>query len=177
MQKNWYAVYTRPNCEKKVSRALSKKGIEIFLPVSRKKTPSLLRNNFQQEPLFKSFLFLRATEEDVIHLSQQVNGVLSLLYWLGKPATIDEYDINAIREFTNRHIEIELEKSDVNSNGYEGIIDDILLTMDGKILTIKDRGIKVNLPSLGFTMVVKTGEESIAGGETYLYKKNLLVHQ
>ncbi|KAA9039498.1 hypothetical protein FW778_11815 [Ginsengibacter hankyongi] len=34
MQKNWYAVYTKPHCEKKVSLLLVKRGIENFYPVN-----------------------------------------------------------------------------------------------------------------------------------------------
>ena len=175
MQKNWYAVYTKPYCEKKVARVLNRKGIEIFLPLNSKK--SSLWGNRQQEPLFKSFIFLRATEDEVINLSKKIDGVLSALYWLGKPAAINETDINAIREFTNSHKEIMLEKRDVNLKSYDGIIDDIFLSMDGKTLTIKKRAIRVNLPSLGFTMVAKMEGEDIAGREIFPGRKDLVAHQ
>ena len=177
MQKNWYAVYTKPNCEKKVSRALTKMGVEVFFPLNYKRYPTFLRGNFVQEPLFKSFIFLKAEEDYVINLSKRVKGVLSLLYWLGKPATIDNDDINAIKEFTNNYKEISLLKLDVNLKIKEGIIDDILLTMDGKILTIKNRTIKMNLPSLGYTMVSKLEDKDIFGRKSYSDKSDLALQQ
>jgi len=177
MQKNWYAVYTKPNCEKKVSRALTKMGVEVFFPLNYKRYPTFLRGNFVQEPLFKSFIFLKAEEDYVINLSKRVKGVLSLLYWLGKPATIDNDDINAIKEFTNNYKEISLLKLDVNLKIKEGIIDDILLTMDGKILTIKNRTIKMNLPSLGYTMVSKLEDKDIFGRKSFSDKSDLALQQ
>ena len=177
MQKNWYAVYTKPNCEKKVSRALSKMGIEIFFPLNYKRYPTFLRGHFVPEPLFKSFIFLRAEENYVISLSKQVKGVLSLLYWLGKPATIDSDDINTIKEFTNNYKEIALERLDVNLKNDEDIIDDILLTIDGKILMIKNRAIKVNLPSLGYTMIAQIEDKDIFTRKSYFDKSDLALQQ
>ena len=177
MQKNWYAVYTKPNCEKKVSRALSKMGIEIFFPLNYKRYPTFLRGHFVPEPLFKSFIFLRAEENYVISLSKQVKGVLSLLYWLGKPATIDSDDINTIKEFTNNYKEIALERLEVNLKNDEDIIDDILLTIDGKILMIKNRAIKVNLPSLGYTMIAQIEDKDIFARKSYSDKSDLALQQ
>ena len=173
MQKNWYAVYTKPDCEKKVSLFLTKKGIENFFPLNYKKSPSLLRMKLLYEPLFKSYIFLRAMDYDIIALSKQVNGIIGLLYWMSKPAIISEDDINAIKEFTNHHQEIKLEKFHVNLKSDENIIDDISFTMDGKILMIKDRVIKVNLPSLGFTMVAKMEDESIYREGNILWKEGV----
>ena len=175
MQKNWYAVYTKPHWEKKVSHALRKKGVEVFLPFNYKKNSSLLRA--KEEPLFESFLFLKETEANVINVCKHVNGVLSLLYWLQKLATINEEDINAIKEFTNNHKEIELERHDVNAQRNESISDDVLLTIDGNILTVQNRAIRVNLPSLGFTMVARKEDENIFGRKIYLDRKDMRIHQ
>ena len=177
MQKNWYAVYTKPNCEKKVSRALNKMGIEIFFPLNYKRYPTFLRGQFVSEPLFKSFIFLKAEENHVINLSKQVKGVLSLLYWLGKPATIDSDDIKAIKEFTNNYKEIALERLDVNLKNDEGIIDDILLNIDGKILMIKNRAIKVNLPSLGYTMIAQIEDKDIFARKSYFGERDVVLQQ
>src|ERR1700687_1235548 len=134
MQKNWYVVYTRPHCEKKVALFLTKRGIENFCPLNYKKSKSLLRRKLLHEPLFKSYIFLMATDDDIITLSKQISGIISFLYWMGKPATINEDDIYAIKEFTNNHQEIKLEKCHVTLRNDENIIDGISFIMDGKIL-------------------------------------------
>jgi len=47
--------------------------------------------------------------------------------------------------------------------------------MDGKILVIKNRAMKVYLPSLGFTMIAKIEDESILGRKISFGKKEFLV--
>src|ERR1022692_411100 len=113
MQKNWYAVYTRPNCEKKVASFLNKKKIENFCPMNSVKLKSLRRNKILLEPLFKSYLFVHFEEED-ISLVKKAGGAISVLYWMGNPAIILEDEIQAIKEFVATHREIELERIQVN---------------------------------------------------------------
>jgi transcription antitermination factor NusG len=174
MQKNWYVVYTKPHCEGKVSLLLRKKKIENFCPLNYKKSQSLLRSKILHEPLFKSYVFVNTTDSDIITLSKQVNGILSLLYWKGKPAAINEEEINAIKEFTNNGHEIELEKCDVNLKSGEDIMESKTYARDGKILIIKNRVIKVSLPSLGFTMIAKIEDERIMGRKISFGKKEFL---
>jgi len=69
-----------------------------------------LRRKILHEPLFKSYVFVKTKDSDIITLSKQVKGIVSVLYWKGKPATINEEEVNAIKEFTNNHHEIELRK-------------------------------------------------------------------
>ncbi|MDE3213765.1 MAG: UpxY family transcription antiterminator, partial [Bacteroidota bacterium] len=105
MQKNWYAVYTKPNCEKRVSGLLTKRGITNFYPLNKRRTQSFIRSKVFIEPLFKSYVFVHATESDIIAISEQTHYILSLLYWMGKPATINDSEIEAIRAFTQNHSE------------------------------------------------------------------------
>ena len=114
MQNNWYVVYTKPCCEKKVSVLLNMKGIENYLPLNYKRSQSLLRKRIIEEPLFKSYVFIKTKEINIITISNQIKNIVSLLYWIGEPATIIEDEIIAIKKFTNNHQEIRLEKLDIN---------------------------------------------------------------
>jgi hypothetical protein len=49
-----------------------------------------------------------------------------------------------------------------------------IYTMEGKLLMIKNRTLKVNLPSLGFTMIAEMEKESIIGREITFGNKELL---
>jgi len=155
MQKNWYAVYTKPHCERKVALSLSKKNIENFCPLNHKKSRQLFRNITSAEPVFNSYVFVRSTEHEIISLTKRISGAISLLYWKGKPATIKDEEINAMKEFSNDHQEIKIEK--MHSNGTEEA--DLSYLMDGQILLVKNRTMKLNIPSLGLTMVAKLAEE------------------
>ncbi|MGH2565435.1 MAG: transcription termination/antitermination NusG family protein, partial [Ginsengibacter sp.] len=112
MQKNWYAVYTRPHCEKKVAATLLKKKIEIFCPQNSIKVKFLKRDKFVQQPLFDSYVFVHITHEE-ISLLKQVDGVINFLYWKGTYAIIKDEEIETIKEFTNRHHDIKIEQAHV----------------------------------------------------------------
>lgn len=175
MLNNWYVVCTKPCCERKVSVLLNRKGIENYFPLNYKRSQSLLRKRIIEEPLFKSYLFVKTTEINIITISKQIKNIVSLLYWIGKPAAINEDEIIAIKVFTNIHEEIWLEKLHVNLKIYENSMDGISYIMDGKILIVKNRATKLNLPSLGFAMVAGMEHESIMRKGIMLNKKESLV--
>ena len=174
MQKNWYAVYTKPKCEKKVAALLTKKKIENFCPLNCKQIRHSRKSKLLYEPLFSSYVFANIGESDV-SLFKQVENVVSLLYWKGRPAIIKNEEIEAIKEFTTDHQDIKLERAKVNVNDEARNVDDSSYTMDGKILMIKNRSVKVNLPSLGFTMIAEMEVESIMGREISFGNKELLL--
>jgi len=174
MQKNWYVVYTKPKCEKKVAVLLTKRKIENFCPLNCIKIQSFRRSKILKEPLFKSYVFANIEESD-ISLFKQVENVVSLVYWKGKPAIIKDEEIEAIKEFTNDHQDIKLERTKITINGEARNIDNPSYTMEGKILMIKNRSFNVNLPSLGFTMIAEMEAESMRGKEILFGNKELLL--
>lgn len=175
MQQNWYIVYTKPQCEREVSSSLSKRRIENFYPLNYKKSQSLFRRKINHEPLFKSYVFVKATYSDVTMLSKKINSILSVLYWKDKPATINEDEIIAIKEFANNHHEIRLEKLLLNLIIDENFMDSISYFRDKKVLKIKNRAFRMNLPSLGFTMVAEMGVENRVSKGIVFNNKELLV--
>ncbi len=176
MQKNWYAAYTKPHREKIVSHLISKKGIENFCPFNYHTTQPFLQTKILYEPLFKSYVFLRTTEYDLINLRKQTHYILSFLYWTGKPAIISADEINAIKSFSEHYREIRLEKIVVGMNSNRDDHEIICYVTKGNDLKKTSRIIKVNLPSLGFAMVANTNEAKIRSREIFLINKNLPLH-
>jgi transcription antitermination factor NusG len=171
MQKNWYIVYTKPKCEKKVAVSLTKKKIENFCPLNCIKIQSLRRNKILHEPLFKSYVFVNITENKISSL-RQAEGVISVLYWMGKPAIIKDDEIAAIKEFTNDHKNIVLERTQVNTNDIARIVDGPSYSMGAKVITLTNKTVKVNLPSLGYIMVAKMEDEGIFAREAIMLQNN-----
>ena len=167
MQKNWYAVYTKPQCEKKVAALLSKKKIENFCPLGSFETQSFRRSRQVLKPLFKSYVFVHVTQAD-FNMLKKTDWVVSMLYWLGQPAVIKDEEIAAIKEFTADHKNIELERGNVNVNDTARNFSASSYAIDGNLVTIKNKVIKINLPSLGYTMKAKIEDESIFGRESML---------
>src|SRR5436190_16268144 len=104
--KNWYSLYTRQGCEKKVANLLSRKNIENYCPMKRqwngRRKPVL-------EPLFNSYVFVQTSETDLQNI-RMLDSVVNFVYWLGKPAIIRQEEIEMIRRFMNEYINVKLEK-------------------------------------------------------------------
>lgn len=160
MQKNWYAVYTKPQCEKKVAAIFTKKKIDFFLPMGYVKTKTFKSHKFLFNPLFKSIVFVYITQEE-ISLLKQINGVINLLYWLNKPAIIAVKEINTIKEFIEGYQNIKVEPFVVNSNEEVNNHNGSSISIDGKIFTVFNKTIKINLPTIGYSLVAEAKEESI----------------
>jgi transcription antitermination factor NusG len=166
MQKNWYVIYTKPQSEKKVASFLTKRKIENFIPLVCAETQKTWRNKAVYKPLFKTYVFVYTTEHEATALLKNADGAISLLYWLGKPAVINNTEVNAIREFTDGYQNINLEKLSVNATGIERNIQHSTYEIDGNVLlAVKNKTIKINLPSLGYAMIATLKEDSVFGRE------------
>src|SRR5437868_481336 len=160
MQKNWYIVYTKPHCEKKVAALLAKRKIENICPLNSKKIKSFRRSKILQEPLFKSYVFVYISLDEIT-LIKQTDGVINILYWMGEPAVIKQDEIQAIKDFTNDHQNIELERTHVDMYEAAKVIDGPSYSMEGNVFAVKNKTFKVSLPSIGYIMVAKMDDENI----------------
>jgi transcription antitermination factor NusG len=151
VSKNWYAVYTRPKWEKKVSNLLTRKKIGNYCPLNRVIRHWSDRKKIVLEPLFTSYVFVQVSEQEHAEL-KQTEGVVNLVYWLGKPAVIRNEEIVMIQRFLNEHRDIKLEKMAVNINDTVRIISGPLMEHEGKVMRIKNKTIKIILPALGYMM-------------------------
>jgi transcription antitermination factor NusG len=175
MQKNWYAVYTKPSCEKKVASLFTKRKIENYCPLNSRQIKSFRRSKILQEPLFKSYVFVYITMAEIA-LLKQTDGVISMLYWMGEPAVIKEDEIGAIKEFINDHRNIELERTQVNVHEVARVVDGPSYSMEGNVVAVKNKTLKVSLPSLGCIMIAKMEDESIFRRETPILQNNSFIH-
>ena len=171
MQKNWYLVYTKPKCEKKVAALLTKRKIENFCPQNRTQVKHIRKSKLVDRPLFSSYVFVQITEEQ-IPLIRQFENVLNLVYWKGQPAIVKEEEIDIIKDFISNYHDIRLEKTTVEQNEEARIIDRPGYVMDGNLLTLKNKSIKVNLPSLGYKLIAEIDrEENIIGRQVAFSKE------
>lgn len=174
MQKNWYIVYTKTKCEKKVSNLLTKKKVENFCPLNCKQILQFRKSKFIYEPLFNSYVFVYTNENEINSL-KQIENVVNVVYWKGRPAIIQEEEINEIKEFVSDHQNIRLEKSNVSLTDEASTLNQPNYSIDGNIVMIKNKFIKVNLPSLGFAMIAEIEREGIIGRKISFGSQELLL--
>lgn len=152
LDKNWYVVYTKPRWEKKVADILARKKIEHYCPLHFVQRQWSDRKKLVAEPLFKSYVFVKAAEQDLLPV-RATDGVMNFVYWLGKPAVVREEEINAIREFLADYRNVRLEKTEVSPNDTVRVIGGPLVTQKGQVVSVKNnKTVKVILPSLGYMM-------------------------
>jgi transcription antitermination factor NusG len=106
---NWYAIYTKSRCEKKVHATLLQNGIESYCPTTIVKKQWTDRVKKIEQPIFTSYLFVHITTEQQAQV-RQTNGVVNFVYWLGKPAQIKAIEIQAIKNFIEKNELIFVEK-------------------------------------------------------------------
>jgi transcription antitermination factor NusG len=93
----WFAVYTSPRHEKRVSDVLTDRGIETFLPLYRtgrqwqKRCPVVL-----ELPLFPTYTFVRITHDARVAVLN-VPGVLSIVGSAREPWPLPDFEIEALR--------------------------------------------------------------------------------
>jgi len=149
--KKWYAVYTRPRSEKKVSEILTRKRFENYCPLNKIVRQWSDRKKLVHEPLFTSYVFVKAHESELSSV-KQVNGIINVVYWLGKPAVIRDSEIETIQRFVCEHVNVKLEKTSITIDDRVKILGGPLMELEGQVLSIKNKTIKVILPSLGYMM-------------------------
>jgi transcription antitermination factor NusG len=175
MQKNWYVLYTKADCEKKVALQLSKKKIDNFYPLVLTKTNFLRRIKIQSEPLLRSHVFVYISYKEMESV-KQIYGVINFLFWRGTPAVITDEEVLIIKEFCNDYNDIKATKIAVDMNDLARIIDSPAYYTEGKILAVKNRSVKAYLPSLGYILVASLKEDTIFGKEATIIQSNSFSH-
>jgi transcription antitermination factor NusG len=153
-EKNWYAVYTKSRCEKKVAQLLGKKGIEHYCPLNKTMKQWSDRKKIILEPLFTSYVFVKIALEEQL-LIRQTDGILNFVYWLNKPAVIRSEEIDVIKQFLNEHSCVKLEKVAINVNDRVRVVGGPFMEQEGQVVSINNKSVKVMLPSLGYLMYVE----------------------
>lgn len=102
----WYALYTKSRHEKLVQQELAKKGIEAFLPLRKIVRQWSDRKKTIEEPLFKSYIFVRAPFSERFTILNTV-GVVQYVRQGADPAEVPEKELLTIRRFVEENIEID----------------------------------------------------------------------
>src|SRR5690606_12212796 len=95
---SWYVLYVKSKYEIKAASTLEKMGIETFCPVVKELRQWSDRKKMILKPLFNSYVFIKIKEENREQVFD-VTGIVRYVYWLGKPAMVNDKEINTIKEW------------------------------------------------------------------------------
>lgn len=151
--RKWLAVYTRPRWEKKVNHLLKEKGLESYCPLNKVRRKWSDRVKTVEEPLFKSYVFVKVSDEDRTAV-RMTPGAINFVYWQGKPAVIKEKEILAIKRFLDEYENVEARSSaDIKLNQRVRITNGSLMDQEGKVVDLRHKTAKVVIDSLGYILV------------------------
>lgn len=131
---------------------LKEKGFESYCPLNKVKRKWSDRIKTIEEPLFKSYVFVRVDESSRTTV-RMTNGVINFVYWDGKPAVIKEKEIITIKRFLDEHENVEVQSMNVELNQRVKVIGGPLMDREGSVIDIKRKMVKVAIDSIGYVLV------------------------
>lgn len=160
MEKKWYAIYTRPRWEKKVDKLLTEKGMESYCPLQKTQKQWSDRKKIVEEPLFKSYVFVRIGDEEKTAI-RMVDGVVNFVYWMGKPAVVKDKEIEVIRKFMNEYENVQATPTMLETGSKVVVEGGVLMGKSGTVKQVLNKKVEVYLESIGFTLTAYVDKSKI----------------
>src|SRR5215204_3540116 len=160
MEKKWYALYTKPRWEKKVDKLLAEKGVESYCPVQKIQRQWSDRKKIVEEPLFKSYVFVRISDNEQTVL-RMVNGVVNFVYWMGKPAIVRDKEIQIIKRFMNEYDNVEATQTHIEAGNKVVVQGGVLMGKSGTVKQVLHKKVEVFIESIGFTLTAYVDKSKI----------------
>jgi len=147
-ESRWYAAYTKSRTEKKVLERLTEKGFEAYLPITRKRHQWSDRLKWVEEPLIKSYIFIRVNESEYYN-AINIPGLVCYVTFEGKAAPIPDWQIDTLKMLLNEGAEMEVSNERFASGQKIIVVSGTLVGMKGEM--VEYRGKKKVLVRLGTT--------------------------
>jgi len=159
-RKNWYVIYTKPRWEKKVYSLLIDKEIEAYCPLNRVRRKWSDRIKWVEEPLFKSYVFVKVSEENLTGV-RLISGVVNFVYWLGRPAVVKNKEIETIRKFLNDYTEVWAEPITLQKDAKVIIRQGAFMDKEAKVVKVVNNKVRVLIESIGFSLVAVVARSNV----------------
>lgn len=160
VNRNWYAIYSKPRWEKKVLDILTRKGLEAYCPMNKLRKKWSDRMKTVYEPLFKSYVFVYISEEEKLEV-RMTDGVINFVYWLGKPAVIKQTEIDTIRRFLKEHEEQGIEAISLEPGQKVKVQSGVLMDKEGKVIKVMHNKVLVQIESLGYVLIATLSKKDL----------------
>jgi len=152
----WYPVYTNSRAEKKAYQELQRKGIDAYLPVKKEWRQWSDRKKLVEEPLFKSYVFVRISNKEHAEVLM-TQGVSRFLYFSGKIAMMPDKQMEDLKLLLTSGEDLTLieheiqpgEKVLIHAGPFKGMVAELVSIENKKSLVLK-------LENLGYALEVKT---------------------
>jgi len=154
--KRWHVIYTKSKWEKKVEGLLSSADIESWCPVQKKERQWSDRKKIIEEPLFRSYVFVKISKEERGKVLGII-GVVNFLYFEKKPAVIRDNEIETIRKYlglANASIQV-VNMTNIPAQTKVSINQGLFMGQKGEVIRSSKKTVFVQLESINMMMIVE----------------------
>ncbi|MFH1160114.1 MAG: UpxY family transcription antiterminator [bacterium] len=134
----WYALYSRPRHEKKLADLLNEKGIEAYTPVWKVLKQWSDRKKWVEEPLIRSYCFVRANPA-WYYEALNTHGAVRYVWFSGKPAPIPDRQINTLKVLVGSAIPVETVTGNLKPGSLVKVTAGPLIGTIGELISIAGR--------------------------------------
>lgn len=157
----WYPVYTHPRAEKKAYNALTDKGIEAYLPLNRRLKQWSDRKKWVEEPLIKSYLFVRIADNAQAEVLM-TKGIARFIYFSGRITPMPDRQIDELKLLLASSLELEVTEEDLQPGEKIKIKAGPLKGITGEIIAYRSqKQLLLRLENLGCSIIVNVAASLI----------------
>ncbi|MCH8171341.1 MAG: UpxY family transcription antiterminator [Bacteroidetes bacterium] len=157
--KKWFALYTKPRHEFKAALQLESEEISYYLPVITRLKQWSDRKKKITEPLLRGYIFIFADEKER-YLSLQQLSIVRCIFDHGRPAVIPEWQIDNLKKFLNKEIDIVVH-SGIVLGAKVKILDGPFAGVIGVIKReVKGRSIAINIDLLNRSVLAQISKNT-----------------
>ena len=163
IERKWYQIYTKSNCEKKLYKKITQLGLEAFLPIREFKKQWSDRVKVIEEPAFKSYMFVKLYSDEMRKVERFSEFCFFVAYGNNRTKNqkesthffpqISDQTINTIEKVLASFPEAELqqkkfqkgERITISSGGLSGYQGILIESPTGKKVVVELEGLEQSL--------------------------------
>jgi len=150
----WYAAYTKSRSEKMALKRLLENGFEAYLPIQRKRRQWSDRLKWVEEPLIRSYIFIKVNESDYYN-AINTPGLVCYVTFEGKAAPIPDRQIELLKILLNEGADMEVSNERFAPGQKIIVVSGTLVGMQGEMVEYRGRKkVLVRLGSTGTNLLV-----------------------
>ena len=153
---HWHALYVRSRAEKKVYEQLNVMGYEAYLPLITRIKQWSDRKMKVEEPLFKSYVFVRNNERQHYYVLG-VYGVVCFVTFEHKAVVVPDKQVVAIKKYIDNPVDDEddLQNISLQEGQLVRITNGPMQGLTGRLISVKSkRRLLVNIDVVGQSIPV-----------------------
>lgn len=157
----WFALYTTPRAEKKVSSRLGQMGIVHYLPLTKVLKKWSDRKKVVEEPLFKSYMFVKISEAEYYKVLG-TSGVVKFVSFGGQAESIPEDQIMIIKRLLMQELPLTVSYDKLEKGTPVEVIAGPLMGTLGELISQRGESrLAVNIHTIDTSIIISIPENYV----------------